>query len=165
MLYFVELEECKVMTLEEERVFLEQERNSLEEQRRQLEREKQEFERRMAFENKKLEQQQQLFDMKVKILEEELVKLAADKKKVEQQREFYYRVKDFQEEDMANNGSDNSNVIKGDIFFAGVGNRISLRKRYRNLIKIYHPDNIDGDNNTIQEINREYDRLSKSFGL
>ena len=137
----------------------------MEEERRQLDRERLEFERRMAFENKKLEQQQQLFEMKVKILEEELVKLAADKKKVEQQREFYYRVKDFQEENMDNNSADDNNVIKGDMFFAGVGNRISLRNRYRNLIKIYHPDNIDGDNNTIQEINREYDRLRKAFGL
>ena len=34
---------------------------------------------------------------------------------------------------------------------------------YRDLLKIYHPDNIGGDTYTIQEINREYDCLKQRF--
>ena len=49
----------------------------------------------------------------------------------------------------------------GEIFFRGVESKQSLKKRYKALVKIYHPDNIDGDHNTIQEINREYDHLCK----
>ena len=45
------------------------------------------------------------------------------------------------------------------MFFAGVSSELALKKRYKDLIKIYHPDNISGDTNTIQEINREYDEL------
>lgn len=140
-----------------------EERRALEEQRRKLQREKEEFARRIEIEDRRLEQQQKLFDMKVKILEEELIKLAAEKREFEQQKEFYSKVNEFEQES-SGYGND-FNVVKGDMFFAGVGSRSSLRKRYRNLIKIYHPDNIDGDNNTIQEINREYDQLSKAFGL
>ena len=55
------------------------------------------------------------------------------------------------------------NIVRGDLFFCGVGSKQSLKKRYKDLIKIYHPDNLDGDNDTIQEINREYDHLSKVF--
>lgn len=142
-----------------------EERRALYEQKREFEREKEAFARRMELEERRFEQQQKLFDMKVKILEEELVKLADEKRQFEQQKKFYSKVNEYeQEQENAGFGGD-FNVVKGDMFFAGVGSRSSLRKRYRNLIKIYHPDNIDGDNNTIQEINREYDQLSKSFGL
>ena len=41
---------------------------------------------------------------------------------------------------------------------------ISLKKRYKDLIKIYHPDNLAGDTGTIQEINREYDKLKEKLG-
>ena len=139
---------------------LEEERRALREQRRKLERDQQEFTRRVQIEDRRLEQQQRLFDMKVKILEEELIKLATEKQQVERQKEFYSRVNEFEKQSAQNNSA---NVVKGELFFAGVGSKQSLKKRYKDLIKIYHPDNLDGDKNTIQEINREYDHLSKVF--
>lgn len=140
---------------------LEQERKALDEQRRKLERDKLEFTRRMEIEDRRLEQQQRLFDMKVKILEEELVKLATEKQQMEHKKEFYSRVNDFERRDSAPDTE--KNIVRGDLFFCGVGSKQSLKKRYKDLIKIYHPDNLDGDNDTIQEINREYDHLSKVF--
>jgi DNA repair exonuclease SbcCD ATPase subunit len=140
---------------------LEEERRALEEQRRQLEIERQAFTRRVEIEDRRLEQQQQLFDMKFKMLEEELTKLASEKQHLERQREFYHRVKEFEQAYHRTQEPAQHNVVKGELFFSGVGNRTSLKKRYKDLIKIYHPDNLDGDENTIQEINREYDQLSK----
>ena len=139
---------------------LEEERRALREQRRKLERDQQEFTRRVQIEDRRLEQQQRLFDMKVKILEEELIKLATEKQQVERQKEFYSRVNEFEKQSAQNNSA---NVVKGELFFSGVGSKQSLKKRYKDLIKIYHPDNLDSDTNTIQEINREYDHLSKVF--
>lgn len=139
---------------------LEEERRALKEQRRKLEREQQEFTRRVEIEDRRLEQQQRLFDMKVKILEEELVKLATEKQQIERQKAFYSKVNEFEQKSAQTNSS---NVVKGELFFSGVGSKQSLKKRYKDLIKIYHPDNMDGDKNTIQEINREYDHLSKVF--
>ena len=136
------------MTLEEERKTLENERRSLEQERR-------EFKRWVEIEDRRLEQQQKLFDMKFKILEEELMKLATEKEQVKKQKAFYQRVSDF----TAHSEEKNDNVVKADMFFSGVGNKQSLKKRYKDLIKIYHPDNLDGDNNTIQEINSEYNKL------
>lgn len=139
---------------------LEEERRALEEQRRILERDQEAFIRRVEIEDRRLEQQQKLFDMKFKILEEELVKLATEKQHIERQKEFYSRVKDFEYQSRAQSQTE-SKVVKGELFFTGVGNKQSLKKRYKDLIKIYHPDNLDGDNSTVQEINREYDQLSK----
>ena len=110
---------------------LEEERKALEEQRRTLEREKKEFARRVENEDRRLEQQQKLFDM---------------------QKAFYQRVSDF-------SVTAEQPVIRGEMFFSGVESRQSLKKRYKDLIKIYHPDNLDGDKNTVQEINSEYHKL------
>lgn len=44
-------------------------------------------------------------------------------------------------------------------WFAGVKTVEELRKRYRELLKKYHPDNEGGSIEATQEINAEYDRL------
>lgn len=44
-------------------------------------------------------------------------------------------------------------------WFAGVTTIEELRKRYRELLKQYHPDNDGGSVEVTQEINAEYDRL------
>ena len=139
----------------------ENERRALDEQRRTLERERQEFTRRVEIEDRRLEQQQKLFDMKFKILEEELVKLATEKEYVQKQRDFYQRVHDFEfySSGATHKTAPKDNIVKGEMFFSGVGSRQSLKKRDKDLIKIYHPDNLDGDKETIQEINSEYNKL------
>ena len=104
------------------------------------------------------------YEKYVAILEEELVKLASEKQQMERKKEFYSRVSDFEREHTQSaRESVRKKVVRGDMFFTGVGNKQSLKKRYKDLIKIYHPDNLDGDKDTIQEINREYDHLSKFF--
>ena len=140
----------------------EEERKALDEQRRILERERQEFIRHVEIEDRRLEQQQQLFEMKFKILEEELVKLASEKENFEKKKQFYQQVNSF-ESRQTNGARSKDNIINGEVFFSGVGSKQSLRKRYKDLIKIYHPDNLDGDKETIPEINREYDHLSQVF--
>lgn len=44
-------------------------------------------------------------------------------------------------------------------YFAGVETVEELRKRYKELLKKHHPDN-GGNEETMKEINAEYDRLS-----
>uniref|UniRef100_UPI003FEEB1BA molecular chaperone DnaJ n=1 Tax=Agathobacter sp. TaxID=2021311 RepID=UPI003FEEB1BA len=144
---------------------LENERRALEEQRRTLERERQEFTRRVEIEDRRLEQQQKLFEMKFKILEEELVKLASEKEHVQRQRDFYRKVNEYETHHAHRQKVATSNVVKGEMFFSGVGSKQSLKKRYKDLIKIYHPDNLDGDKDTIQEINSEYNKLCAVYKI
>lgn len=97
--------------------------------------------------------------MKWKILEEELQKFAKEKQEMEQEREQYFFRKN------SRNATDE--VHKEDtcvtLFFTGVGTESALKKRYKDLIKIFHPDNSDGDTETLQIINKEYDELRRIF--
>ena len=140
---------------------LSEERRELEEQRRNLDLEKKEFFRKVEIEDRRLEQQKSLFEMKFQILEAELVKLAAEKEEIEKKKAFYDRVEEFQARSYARL-PDNQ---VGELFFRGVASQQSLKKRYKDLIKIYHPDNVDGDNSLVIEINKEYDHLSQVLAL
>ncbi len=109
---------------------------------------------------KELELKERLFKMKWGVLEDEVRKLATERqqftvwkeseeKRLKQLALEYDRV-----------GSEEDHQIGATLFFCGIhNNEKSLKKRYKDLLKIYHPDNPDGDNNAIQEINREYDKL------
>lgn len=48
-------------------------------------------------------------------------------------------------------------------FFGGVRNPLALKKRYKDLIKIFHPDNVAGDKDIIQMINIEYENLKREY--
>ena len=47
--------------------------------------------------------------------------------------------------------------------FAGVNNSLALKKRYRDLLKIFHPDNLCGDSDMVTVITREYERLKSEI--
>ena len=129
----------------------------LEEERLKLARERLEFDRYRESETRRLAQANELFENKWKILEEETMRLADERRRVDKQRSFYEKVK--REVRM----SDDISTVGGDMFFIGVQNEVALKRRYRDLLKIYHPDNLNGDTGTIQEINREYRCLKQKF--
>jgi hypothetical protein len=81
-----------------------------------------------------------------------------DRKQLEKQRkqleaEKRYWELDREEETVA---EDTASVL-----FRGLNNSLALRKRYRDLMKIFHPDNLFGDAELVQMINREYTRRKK----
>ena len=94
-----------------------------------------------------------------KELEKETQRLAEDKKQFERKKKFYEHVQSsyiepYQEQD---------NIVHGEMFFSGVSDKKALKKRYKDLIKIYHPDGESGDTATVAEINREYEDLKESL--
>ena len=50
-------------------------------------------------------------------------------------------------------------------WFTGVKTVEELRKKYRELLKKYHPDNESGSVEITQEINAEYDNLAKMYAM
>lgn len=48
-------------------------------------------------------------------------------------------------------------------YFNNVNTLEALRKQYKELLKKYHPDNVNGSTEATQEINTEYDRLFKAL--
>ena len=54
-------------------------------------------------------------------------------------------------------------VANGTSYFAGVTDKKSLKKRYHDLLKIYHPDNQNGDSSVSRQIQEEYKALSEKY--
>ena len=104
-----------------------------------------------------LESQKDLFAQKWNILERETRQLAIDKDKFEREK-LIYKDKVYRE---ARRSMSNAENVK--IFFKGVEDTTSLKKRYKALLKIYHPDNMHGDKELLQAINTEYERLSRFY--
>ncbi len=130
--------------------------NRLAEERLKLEREKKEFRLRQEAEKKRLAEESYLFEMKWRILESELKKLAREKQVWESEKErLSHRGAAYRRASVSEEGAE--------VFFSGVEDELSLKKRYKELIKIYHPDNLGGDTMTLQKINKIYDILRKQY--
>lgn len=145
--------------MEKTRRKIQEESKELQRQRRSLELEREEFSRNKALEEKRLEYEKNLFDTKWKMLEEEWRKLAMEQEQLKLKRQFYARVEEF----------DKKKPVRNEVgvseFFSGVNTASSLKKRYKDLIKIFHPDNLSGDTVVIQKINREYQELKKQMAV
>ena len=133
-----------------ENIRLEELRKSLEDERELLDIQRGMFE-------KQLQNQKRLFDRQWQILEKETRQLAIDKEKFERNKRVY-------RDEIAREVRKGMAVSSGvKIFFKGVDNAQNLKKRYRELLKIYHPDNVNGDNKLLQAIIDEYERLKKMY--
>ncbi len=134
---------------------LEDRHKELEKAWNDLLKEKREYEARIHT----LEQQEKQFELKWDLLIQETQRLANDKKQFELKKKFYeqvhvHSVESYEAQD---------NIVHGEMFFSGVSTQKALKKRYKDLIKIYHPDGESGDNATVAEINREYDNLKTTM--
>ena len=152
----------KTIEIEQATRKLEDEKKRLQMQREKLERERKDFCRQREVDARFRAQEEYVLQMKQQVLEDELRKLADEKQHMERKREFYDRVRQLQQKQEPT-APKNRSIVKGELFFIGVQSEIALKKRYKDLVRIYHPDNICGDTETLQEINREYDRLRAAF--
>ena len=150
----------QAVALEQQKQELQEEKRKFEEERRGFDLEKREFTLQKRLEGEQLERQKQLFQMKWKILEGELKKLADEKQQIEKQRDFYRFVSEHENRTPSHAIED---FELAEAFFVGVANENSLKRRYKDLLKIYHPDNIAGDTGVLQLINREYAKLKEAY--
>ena len=49
------------------------------------------------------------------------------------------------------------------VLFRNTNSMLSLRKRYKDLMKIFHPDNNSGDAELVQLINKEFARRKEEY--
>ena len=112
-------------------------------------------------ERERMDKENELFEKKLEILKKELYKLAIEKKAVEQER---IRVEHMKKQ-LNSERASASYSMKGQAttFFRGVGSELALKKRYKDLLKIYHPDNLCGDTDTVQRINQEFASLKRKY--
>ena len=108
----------------------------------------------LEHDKQKLKDEQALFDQQIEILKEGFDKLNSDKKVIEREWKKLEQEKGYMREDEYN---------RAEFFFHGVNSMLALKKRYRDLMKIYHPD-AGGHEEASKKINAEYNILKKRFG-
>ncbi|MCR5337366.1 MAG: hypothetical protein K6E75_02290 [Lachnospiraceae bacterium] len=156
--------------MQKQAALLKEEEKRLQTEREAFEKEKEEFKKEMKGWNEqirqskqKLAEEQGLFDKKYKVLEMGFAKLNSDKKELEAQKRAFEFRKQFLSDAETFASLDSGKGIQSSefIFFKGATHPLAVKKRYKELIKIYHPDNMDGDKMILQRINQEYDRLRR----
>ncbi len=143
----------QIIKINEKDKELEDERKLIEIQKGMLERQK----RRNLLLSKQLENQKNLFDQQWQVMENGFHQLALDKERFEREK-LVYRDTVYRE---ARRGMNYSENVK--LFFKGVDDTTSLKKRYKELLKIFHPDNTHGDSQLIQAIMSEYETQKRFF--
>lgn len=108
----------------------------------------------MVMEKKRLKDENLFFEKKMQILQDGFRQLEMDRRKLDKERGRFQLEKEWIEESV-------SHIDEGDIakiLFRGANNPLTIRKRYKDLMKIFHPDNLCGDAQIVQIINREYEK-------
>lgn len=113
-----------------------------------------ELNRRTVSERKRLKEESLFFDKKMEILKDGFRKLEEDRKQIEREKRFLAQERREFMEQSESHGRFSDNMIE--VLFRNANNPLTLRKRYRDLVKIFHPDNLLGDAELMQSINREY---------
>lgn len=141
--------------LAEVREDIERQRNSLNEEAKQIKKE-------LQRERKRLEEDTLFFEKKQMVLDRAFRQLDEDRRRLEQEKTQFMRYKE--EVRMQFPRTRQFEYHQG-TFFKGVTNTVELKKRYKDLIKIFHPDNVSGDKDTLQQINREYEMIKNELGI
>lgn len=162
-----EWNELKVW-LFKENVRLDNLRKDLDHREEMLEEEKKQFikhsesqNRLLEADRKRLERENVFFDQKMKLLKSGFEDLEEDRRKFLKEKDMFNAKKELYEEEPSFFGS--SNMVG--MLFRGVNNRLALKKRYKDLMKMFHPDNVAGDHDMVQLINREYEELKKVYDI
>ncbi len=114
--------------------------------------------RKLSGEKKRLEQNKEFFEKKMQILKDGFEQLDIDRRRLEKER-----AKLEAHKEIMNQASYDVSYDEVSVFFKGVNSLLALKKRYKDLIKIFHPDNVAGDKEIIQMINSEYENLKRRF--
>lgn len=107
---------------------------------------------RTVIERKRLKEEKLFFDKKMVILQDGFRMLDEDRRKLEQEKRHFEHERALLKEHK--NSGDSGNVAK--VLFRNVNNTLTLKKRYRDLVRIFHPDNLCGDEELAQLINKEF---------
>ena len=105
-----------------------------------------------------MKEDNQFFEKKMEILQSGFSQLDIDRRRLDKEWARLAAEKELLGERSVYDGG-----LDVSVFFQGVRNPLALKKRYKDLIKIFHPDNLAGDKDVIQSINREYEDLKGDY--
>lgn len=158
------LKELKLF-LFKENIRLENEKREIAEFKEKLNKERSQFRtemdmlnHRMVMEQKRLKDDNLFFNKKMEILQDGFRQLDMDRRRLDKERARFELEKELWVDESSYVGMEEVAAA----LFRGTNNPLALRKRYKDLLKIFHPDNLCGDAELVQMINREYERRKKA---
>ena len=167
-----EIKKLKVWMFQEQ-VRIQAQKEELAELNRELQREKRAIARernalniQVEAENKRFQNNEIFMAKKQKIIEDAYRQLALDKKALECERlNFEYEKGKYKRQRMsgARTAHVDASTFDATVFFRGIDNELALRKRYKELLKIFHPDNKCGDSKTLLRIQAEYENIKREY--
>lgn len=113
---------------------------------------------KISSERQRLKEDNLFFEKKMEILQAGFSQLDIDRRRLEKEW-----AKLSVEKELLGDRSVYDSGLDVSVFFQGVRNPLALKKRYKDLIKIFHPDNLAGDKEIIQRINKEYESLKGNY--
>ncbi len=134
-------------------------RNKIFEDREKLRQESDDINRQIVTQRSRLKQDELFFEKKMDILRNGFESLEADKKALDKARKQF-------ESDKLTVGNSVKKIKNEEVaifLFQGVNSYLSLKKRYKDLLKIFHPDNMAGDHDMVLTINQIYEELKKNY--
>ena len=139
----------------------EAEKKSFEEEKKELLESLKNREAQADLDKKTLAYEKSLMEKKFAILQNGFDELNKDRRDFERAKEEF----DAQKASYAGRSLHNGKNAYDDssLLFHGVDNLLALKKRYKDLVKIYHPDNLAGDVEAVQIINEEYQMLREAL--
>lgn len=137
---------------------LEGKQTKFDEEKQRFQEEMKVLNRKMTNEQRRIKKDHQLVEEKLEIIKDGFQKLDMDRRRLDKEWARLTAEKEFMEEHGLYDG-----IPEVSVFYRGVKNPLTLKKRYKDLTKIFHPDNLAGDTEIIQRINREYESLKREF--
>ena len=134
----------------ERRDFLNERENTREENRR--------YEEHLAVRGRQLRREEELIAKKHDVIKRGFEELDLDRQALNaREASLISREAAFEEKQAAGYTVDCKEV--SDVLFKGADNILLLKKRYKDLMKMFHPDCLGGDSEMVKSLNRTYDRL------
>lgn len=139
--------------LDESREKFDESQKKFLDERVRFRKEMEDLNRRTVQEQKRLREENLFFEKKLAILQDGFRQLDEDRKSLEKQKQVL-----AQQRKRSIQCAEGESLLEETVkrLFAGVSNPLALRKRHRDLVKIFHPDNLFGDAELVQMINKEY---------
>ena len=113
---------------------------------------------KISGERQRLKEDNLFFEKKMEILKNGFSQLDIDRRRLDKEW-----AKLAAERELIGERTIYDSTLDASIFFRGVRTPLALKKRYKELIKIFHPDNVAGDKDIIQRINKEYETLKAKY--
>lgn len=125
----------------------------------QFQEEMKELNHTMVVERKRLKEDNAFFEKKMEILKSGFSQLDLDRRKFEKEKRQFEEDRYYAATELSSSRYTES----AELLFKGVKNPLSLKKRYKDLLKMFHPDNIAGDHDMVLYINKVYEKLKSEY--